>query len=93
MNEYQATQRPSLLEFPCQFPIKAMGKCDQDFELLVVSIIRRHVDELLDSDIHTRPSKGGNYLAVTVTIQAQSQAQLDTIYYELSGHPKIVMVL
>jgi putative lipoic acid-binding regulatory protein len=40
-----------------------------------------------------RPSKAGNYLSVTVTINARSREQLDALYTELSGHPMVMMVL
>ncbi|NOS88271.1 MAG: DUF493 domain-containing protein, partial [Methylococcaceae bacterium] len=36
----------TLLEFPCQFPIKAMGKADLEMDILVVEIIRRHAPEI-----------------------------------------------
>lgn len=83
----------SLLQFPCQFPIKVMGKSNLEFDLLVIDIIRRHVPELNERTVSTRPSKDGNYLAVTVTIQAQSKRQLDAIYQDLTGHPHVLMAL
>ncbi|MBM4207513.1 MAG: DUF493 domain-containing protein [Gammaproteobacteria bacterium] len=83
----------SLLQFPCQFPIKVMGKSNLEFDLLVIDIIRRHVPELNERTVSTRPSKDGNYLAVTVTIQAQSKQQLDAIYQDLTGHPHVLMAL
>lgn len=86
-------ERPSLLEFPCQFPIKAMGKADIEFDLLVIEIIREHVEQLSENAIKTRPSKNGKYVSVTVTIEAHSQQQLDNIYRQLSGHPRVLMAL
>ena len=83
----------TLLEFPCQFPIKAMGKAENDFDALVVEIVRRHVPDLHESAVNTRPSKGGKWLAVTVTITATSKPQLDAIYYELTAHERVVMAL
>lgn len=85
--------QPSLLEFPCQFPIKAMGKTDIEFDLLVIDIIREHVDDLSENAIKTRPSKNGKYVSVTVTIEARSQKQLDDIYLQLSAHPAVLMAL
>ena len=83
----------TLLEFPCQFAIKAMGKNDLEFDLLVIEIVRRHVPELHEQAVTSRPSKGANYLAVTVMIQASSKQQLDAIYQDLSGHPQVLMAL
>lgn len=82
----------TLLEFPCQFAIKAMGRSDLEFDLLVIEIVRRHIVEE-EKAVTTRPSKDGNYLAVTVLIQATSKQQLDAIYQELSSHPQVLMAL
>ncbi len=82
-----------LLEFPCPFPIKVLGNDIDDFEVLVADIVRRHVGVLPDSSVTRRSSRGGKYLAVTVTIEAQSREQLDGIYRELSSHQSIIMAL
>ena len=83
----------SLLEFPCDFPIKAMGKATGDFDALVVSLIRRHCPGLREGAVKSRSSKGGRYLSVTVTIQAQSRGQLDNIYMDLTAEKRILMAL
>ncbi len=83
----------SPLEFPCQFPIKAMGKNSDDFESLVVSLVRKHCPDLGEGAVTSRDSRGGKYLAVTVTITATSRQQLDNIYYELSACEQVVMAL
>jgi uncharacterized protein len=82
----------TLLEFPCPFAIKAMGKNNLEFDLLVIEIVRRHVPED-EKAVTTRPSKDGNYLAVTVLIEATSKQQLDAIYQDLSDHPHVLMAL
>ena len=83
----------SLFEFPCSFPLKAIGRAGDDFEALVVSIVRRHVPGLDGGAVTSRPSRAGKYLAVTVTFTAASQAQLDALYRELSAHERVMMVL
>lgn len=83
----------SLLEFPCDFPIKVMGEAAEDFDALVVELVRRHVADLTEGAVQQRPSSGGRYVSVTVTIQATSRKQLDNLYRELSGHERILMVL
>lgn len=82
---------PSPLEFPCTFPIKAIGKATGEFETIVADIIRRHVPEL--TDLSSRSSNGGKYLAVTATFIATSREQLDAIYRELSSNELVVMLL
>ncbi len=83
----------TLLEFPCSFPIKIMGKNTDELEVAVLSIINRHVDNLAENALQTRESKKGNYLAITVTVEAQSKAQLDNIYQELTAHELVMMAL
>lgn len=83
----------SALEFPCEFPVKAMGKTADDFDALVVSIVRKHVPGFNDATVQSRLSRGGKYVSVTVTINAQSQEQLDNLYMELSANDRILVAL
>jgi len=87
------TNNQILLKFPCDFPIKAMGKSAVDFDALVVEIVRKHCPDLLEGAVKSRLSKAGNYISVTVTIQARSRSQLDNIYMDLTAHEKVLMAL
>ena len=87
------TETETLLTFPCQFPIKAMGKSRDDFDIHVVEIIRRHVSDIKEGAVTTRPSKGGTYTSVTVMIEATSREQLDAIYQGLTDSPEVLMAL
>ena len=80
-------------EFPCRFPIKAMGRAEDNFDALVVELIRKHVPDMQDTTVQKRFSRGGQYLSVTVTIEAVSKAQLDSIYMELTAHERILYAL
>jgi putative lipoic acid-binding regulatory protein len=83
----------TLLEFPCQFPIKAMGKNQQQLDIIVIEIVRRHVPDFSEDAVKTRPSKDGNFIAVTVIIEATSKQQIDSIYMELTDHPDVLFAL
>ena len=83
----------SPLQFPCTFPIKALGKTTPELDILIVEIIRSHVKDISEGAIKTRPSKNGNYLSVTITITATSQEQLDAIYQDLTDCPAVIMAL
>jgi putative lipoic acid-binding regulatory protein len=83
----------SLLKFPCDFSIKAMGKAEPDFDLLVYELVRRHAPDIHEGSVRSRPSKGGKWVSVTITVRARSKDQLDAIYMDLSAHEKIVMAL
>lgn len=81
------------LEFPCTFPIKAMGLSGTDFDVLVVEIIARHAGPLTEGAVTTRPSSNGKYISVTVTVRAENKRQLDAIYSELTAHERVLMAL
>lgn len=82
-----------LLEFPCAFPIKSIGRLDDNFEELVIEIVRRHAPNLGESQVKVRQSRGGKWVAVTLVIQAESQEQLDAIYRDLSGNARVAWAL
>lgn len=83
----------TLLEFPCEFAIKAMGKARDDFDAIVVEIVRRHVSDIREGAVTSRPSRAGTYVSVTVMIEATSREQLDAIYQGLVDHPDVLMAL
>jgi len=83
----------TLLEFPCTFPIKAMGRYDSGLEAVVLEILERHAPDFEADKLETRASSGGKWLSVTVRIQASSKDQLDAIYRELSAHELVVYAL
>lgn len=70
-----------------------MGLHDEEFEGVVIGIINQHVPDLGEGAIALKESKGGKYISITATIRAKSQAQLDALYFDLSKHPQILMVL
>jgi len=83
----------SLISYPCQFPIKIMGRNVAGF-VQAMSLIARQFDPAFDAgSIELRPSKGGNYLGITLVITATSRAQLDEAYRALSTHPLVKVVL
>lgn len=83
----------TLIEFPCDFPIKVMGARSDDFAQTVVGIVLRHAPDFAAETVEMRVSGSGNYLSVTCTVRAVSKAQLDGLYRELSGHPAVKIVL
>lgn len=87
------TETKDLWQFPCDFPIKVMGKATPEFETFVLSTIHKHVPDIKEGAIELRPSENKNYLSITVTIQAQSKAQLDAIYQELTASKLVLMAL
>ncbi len=84
---------PSLIEYPCEFPIKIMGHTRAGFAQAVLEVVLRHVPDFDGATMEMRTSKHGRYLSITCSINATSRAQLDALYAELCDHPLVVMVL
>jgi len=83
----------SLIEYPSAFPIKVMGANADGFADAIVMIARQFDPSFDAATLEVRPSKGGNYLGLTITITATSREQLDELYRTLSTHPMVKVVL
>jgi putative lipoic acid-binding regulatory protein len=83
----------SLLAFPCDFPIKVMGRKQPGFAQAVTEIVVKHAPDFDPATVEMRPSRKGRYLSVTCIVRATSREQLDALYQELCDHPAVVMVL
>lgn len=81
------------LVFPCDFPIKIMGKANQEFECKILTIIRKHSPDLGEGAVRIRHSREGNYMSITVMIPAKSKQQIDDIYLDLTAERMVLMVL
>lgn len=87
------SSQETLLEFPCEFPIKVFGQSAPDFTDKILEIVQRHADSVIRESVQCRKSQGGKYDAVTITITATSKSQLDAIYQELTVCPDVIMAL
>ena len=83
----------SAIEFPCEFPIKMMGRDTPEFRTTVRVLIENHVGPVAEEAIRVNLSGKGNFVSVTVTVTATSQQQLDDIYRDVSGHDDVLMAL
>lgn len=88
-----APEDKSLLEFPCDFPIKMMGRDDNDFRRVALAIVEEHAGSIDEDAVSVSASSAGNFISVTVTISAQSQEQLDAIYRALTSHEDVLVAL
>ena len=84
---------PPEITYPCEVPIKAMGLAHDNFAVLVIEIVRPHVPDLDEGMVRTRPSPNGKYVSITVTIMANSRAQLEAIYLDLKACEQVLMTL
>ena len=88
-----AEENETLLEFPCQFPIKAFGLSGETLEMAVLEIVNCHVDDLAEGAVKMNASKNAKYTSITITIRATSKKQIDSIYIDLTDCEHVVMAL
>lgn len=81
------------IEFPCRYPIKVMGANDGELESVVLEIARRHADGITEEHLSVRSSRNGNWLAVTLTIHARSEAQIAAIFEDIKASGRAELVL
>jgi putative lipoic acid-binding regulatory protein len=82
-----------ILQFPCELPIKVFGRNDADFPDVAFEIVRAHVESLERCDVTQQASRQGRYISLTITIMAESRAQVDAVYEDLSASDSVLMVL
>ena len=83
----------SAIEFPCEFPIKMMGRDTPEFRSTARALVEKHAGKVADDAIRQAQSRKGNFVSITVTITATSQKQLDAIYQDVTDHEDVLMAL
>ena len=79
--------------FPCDFPIKIMGRNVEGFADAVAAVVSQHAPDFDPAGIELRVSSSRNYLSCTCTVRASSREQLDALYRALTSHPMVQVVL
>jgi len=83
----------TLFDFPCDFPLKVMGRADTTLAETVITIVQKHAPDFVAADLSSRVSSKGNYLSLNCKIRATSLAQLNDLYHELVACPLVKVVL
>ena len=89
----ELSQQESLIEYPCDFPLKVFGFAEPGLNEAIARVVCAHAPEFDAAGITTRPSSTGRYLSLTCTVRVTSREQLDNLYRDLSSHPMVKMVL
>ncbi len=82
-----------LIEFPCDYPVKAMGYSSDGFEDHVLKLVSKHAELTEPKQISSRYSSGGKYTSITVSVWARSREHLELVYAQLKEDDKIVYIL
>ena len=89
----EPTEPESLIKYPCDFPIKIMGKSQPGFAQVILEVVTKYDPQYDAATMEMRASKKANYVSLTCTVRATSRVQLDALYRELCDLPMVVMVL
>ena len=87
------SDKDSLIDYPCDFPIKVMGLKVEGYIDAMSYLVRQFDPDWTEDRLETRESAGGKYLSLTFTVRATSREQLDELYRTLSSHPMAKVVL
>jgi uncharacterized protein len=91
--QHDSAAADSALEFPCAFPVKAMGLNEEDFCDHVLQLLDAHSAHIDDRALQQQVSRTGRYISITLVVQAHSKAQLDAIYQLLSDDARVLVAL
>ncbi|MGO8754641.1 MAG: YbeD family protein [Gallionellaceae bacterium] len=83
----------SLIEYPCDFPIKVFGQSQQGFAQAVMEVVVRHDPDFQAGTMQMKSSSRARYISLTCIVRATSRGHLDALYQDLCDHPMVVMVL
>lgn len=83
----------SSIEFPCAFPLKVIGRNEDQFEQFVLDLVQKHITEVDSEGLTSRPSRDGKYVSVTIMLFPKSKDQLDAVYMDLSSSKRVLMAL
>lgn len=84
---------PPKIEFPCAYPLKVVGHAAPDFRDFVITVMHRHTDDFDETLVDVRDSSGGKFTSVRVTITAQGEQHLQTIFAELKASGRVQIVI
>lgn len=93
IDEFATGHTETLIEFPCDFPIKVMGETHVDFTNEIIKTIQTFLPDFDLSKIEMRGSSGGKYISLTCEVYVTSKPQLDDIYRALTAHPMVKVAL
>lgn len=83
----------SLIDFPCDYKLKAMGKNADSLVNCVYEITKKFSPDASRDKIQLTESKSGKFVSVNITFHATCIEQIHGIYGELKQHSEVLMTL
>ncbi len=88
-----ADQEPPKIEFPCEYPIKVLGREREDFRSVVIEVFERHAPGFDTETIAVKASSKGTFTSITITITATGRDQLEALHQDLLSTGLVQMVI
>ena len=92
-SDEKSIEPATLIEFPCLFPIKVMGKSVPEFAQVICDLLLQMNPGFIPAGVVMKPSKQGKYISLTCEVYVHNKPELDDIYRALSSHPLVSVVL
>ena len=86
-------QDPPKIEFPCDYPIKVLGRHSDDFQAVIDDVFERHAPGFDQETISVKASIKGTFTSITITITATGPEQLDALHQDLLATGRVQMVI
>lgn len=86
-------QEPPKIEFPCDYPIKVLGRSGEDLEEVIVEVFERHAPGFDQETISIKASSKGTFTSLTITITATGPDQLEALHQDLLATGRVQMVI
>ena len=86
-------QDPPKIEFPCDYPIKVLGRSTAVFRSVVLEVFARHAPGVTEDAVVEKGSSKGTFTSLTITITATGPEQLEALHRDLMATGQVQMVL
>lgn len=80
-------------QFPGTFELSAMGPADSGLEDTIPQLLEDAGITVLRETVARRDSSGGNYVAIKLSIRADSREQYEAAHAALRAHPDVKWTL
>jgi hypothetical protein len=82
------------MEFPCNFPIKVVGRAGDEFRAQICNIAQKHDQEFVpEQHLQIKDSSQGKYQSLTLNIKALSKEQINAVYQDLKACESVLWAL
>lgn len=84
---------PPKIEFPCQYPIKVLGRDCEQLQPVVIEVFERHAPGFDSESLVIKSSSAGTFVSITLTIEATGKEQLSRLHQDLMETGLVSMVI